>query len=57
MGRAVQPPEDRKLTKYRMLLEKRGASLPKNYKPITVSTVVAKTFSTVLYHRLEVVIV
>ena len=53
---ALEPPEEWKLTKFRVLFKKGDPSLPKNYRPIAILPVMAKLFSTVLYNRLAATI-
>ena len=42
------PPDEWKVTKLRVLFKKGDPTLPKNYRPIAVLSVMAKLFSTVL---------
>ena len=48
----LEPPEEWKRTKLRVLFKKGDPALPQNYRPIAVIPVMAKLFSTVLYNRI-----
>jgi len=48
-----EPPESWKVCKLNVIFKKGDATLPKNYRPISIIPVMSKVFSTLFYLRIQ----